>query len=112
MEESDRKHSLQRLTWALYGLAAAGVVTGGLLTLIGLVAAHIKVSDTAGTLYHSHLRNLIRSCWISFGLMFVGALLLVVLIGIPIMVGASVWFIYRIIKGVLFLNDGKPYPGL
>lgn len=31
-----------------------------------------------------------------------------IIIAVPLMVGASIWWIYRIVRGFVNLNDGRP----
>jgi len=40
----------------------------------------------------------------------IGSILLLVLVGWFVLVAAGIWIIYRIVKGALYLNDGKPLP--
>jgi hypothetical protein len=39
----------------------------------------------------------------------IGGVLLLVLIGIPVLWAVSIWMLYRIIKGWLYLYDNKPF---
>ena len=39
-----------------------------------------------------------------------GVLTLIFGVGLFILLAGFVWFVYRIVKGWLFLNDGKPMP--
>ncbi|HEX4294677.1 MAG TPA: hypothetical protein VHZ29_11120 [Rhizomicrobium sp.] len=45
----------------------------------------------------------------TLALMVVGIPLCFVLVGIPIVIGAVVWSLYRTIKGLLRAIDDKPY---
>jgi uncharacterized membrane protein len=40
----------------------------------------------------------------------IGGVLVFVLVGFAILFAAAVWVIYRIVKGWLYLADGKPLP--
>ena len=96
------------MTHVIYALYAASLLVGGITALVAIVLNYIKKEDVAGTFLESHFRWQIRTFW--FGLLwgFIGAILLLVLIGIPILVADVVWFIYRIAKGWLRLHEGKP----
>ena len=118
------------LAYALFGTAAviALVSSGmhfvaplmGLVGIAGLIVAYVKRDDAQGTWVASHLTWLIRTFWFSFLWGVVGALVLVVLgiilIGIPIAfliwAMASIWVIYRVIRGYLLFKESKPIPGM
>jgi uncharacterized membrane protein len=118
------------LAYALFGTAAVvALVSSGLLVaaplmgivgIAGLIVAYVKRDDARGTWVASHLRWLIRTFWFSFLWGVVGGVVLLVLglvlIGIPIAfliwAVASIWMIYRVIRGYLLFKDSKPIPGL
>ena len=118
------------LAYALFGTAAviALVSSGihfvaplmGLVGVAGLIVAYVKRDDAQGTWVASHLTWLIRTFWFSFLWGVVGAIVLVVLgiilIGIPIALliwaVASIWVIYRVIRGYLLFKESKPIPGM
>ena len=92
----------------VYGLQALSFAFG-VTALIGLVINYIKREDAAGTLYQSHFDWQIRTFWwgllwcvLGFVLMFAFGL------GLIVLFVAWVWAIYRVVKGWLKLNDGKP----
>ena len=100
--------ALRTLTIVVYALQAAGFITGGLGWIVAVVVNYVKKEEVAGTLYESHFRWQIRTFW--FGLLWgvVGGLLVVVLVGFAVLFANTVWIIYRIVKGWLYLSDGKP----
>jgi len=107
---AQKENANRTMTTAIYALYAVSLFVG-ITALVAIVLNYIKKDDVAGTFYESHFRWQIRTFW--FGLLwgFIGAVLIVVLIGIPILIADLIWFIYRIAKGWLNLNDNKPmYP--
>jgi uncharacterized membrane protein len=118
------------LAYALFGTAAiiALVSSGfhlvaplmGLVGIAGLIVAYVKRDDAQGTWIASHLTWLIRTFWFSFLWGVVGAVVLlvlgIILIGIPIALFiwavASIWVIYRVIRGYLLFKESKPIPGM
>ena len=118
------------LAYALFGAAAVvGLLSSGfhfiapllgLIGIAGLIVAYVKRDDARGTWVESHFRWLIRTFWFSFLWGIVGGLVLIVLgiilIGIPlallIWAVASIWVIYRVIRGYLLFKDSKPIPGV
>jgi uncharacterized membrane protein len=91
----------------------------GLAGVAGVVVCYLKRRDARGTFVESHFRWLIGTFWYSLLWGVIGGIVLVVLglilIGIPIAwliwVAASIWVLYRIVRGYLLFNDRKPIPG-
>jgi uncharacterized membrane protein len=61
----------------------------------------------AGTYLESHFRWQIRTFWFALLWSVIGVLTLVLVVGAFVLLGNLVWVIYRIVKGGLYLNDGK-----
>ena len=101
--------SLKTLTTVVYALQAVGFFVG-LTWIVGVVINYVKKDEAAGTWVETHFRWQIRTFW--FGLLWavVGWILAFVLIGFAVLFADAVWIIYRIVKGWLNLNDGKPMP--
>lgn len=92
-----------------YILQALGVVTG-VAALAGLILNYIKRSEVQGTFVASHFTWQIKTFWFALLGMFVGLLLSVLGIGVIIVFAVGIWYIYRIVKGWLALNDGRELP--
>src|SRR5215212_3992688 len=102
----------------LTGIIGAATVIGAFLTgwpsIIAVVLNYVKRGETRGTWLESHFRWQIRTFW--FGLLWISLCLLFIVatFGIVIVVAwipialVSVWFIYRIARGWLALNDNRP----
>jgi uncharacterized membrane protein len=128
--ESGRAVDLEELGWwtqVIYLLHACSLLTGilGVATVIGaflvgwpsvlaLILNYVKRRDARGTWLESHFRWQIRTFW--FGLLWVivcvafivmtfGLGLLVVWVPLGLL---ALWFIYRIARGWLSLNRGRP----
>lgn len=104
---TDRAASIKTLTAVIYALYGVGVIIG-VSSVVAVIVNYVKRADVAGTLYDSHFTWQIRTFWFSLLFGIVGGILSGVVIGIPIMALTWLWYIYRIVKGFLFLNDGKP----
>ena len=118
------------VAYLLYGIGAVGALIShgfpvaaplfGVLGIIGVIIAYVKRDDARGTWLASHMRWLIRTFWYSLLWAVIGGLVLVtlglILIGIPIAfliwAVASIWVIYRVIKGYLLFKDNRPIPGM
>ena len=96
------------ITQIIYGLYAAGFLTGGLTSIAAVIVNYVKRDEVAGTLYESHFRWQIRTFWFSLLFSVIGWITVIVLVGFPILLATVIWVIYRIVVGWLRLNEGKP----
>ncbi len=99
--------SLKNLTTLIYALYAASFLVG-VSAIVAVIMNYVKRQDVAGTIYESHFRWQIRTFW--FGLLWgaLGIITWLVVIGWIVLSANGIWIIYRIVKGWLYLNDGKP----
>jgi uncharacterized membrane protein len=102
-----RRAQLKQLTLAVYLLYAAGFFVG-LTAIVAIVINYIKRDDVAGTIYASHFTWQIRTFWWSLLWGIVGGITLLIGVGFVVLLADAVWVIYRIVKGVLNLNEDKP----
>jgi uncharacterized membrane protein len=98
--------SLRNVTTVVYALQAASILVG-VTYLIAVIVNYIKLNEVRGTWLESHFNWQIRTFWFFLLWTVLGALTLGLGVGYFILVANSIWFIYRIIKGWLNLNDGK-----
>ena len=84
----------------------------GLLILftpvIGVILAFIKRDEAQGSIYASHIDYLIKTFWVSLIGLFLGRLTILILIGWLILLVTAIWFIYRVVIGLIKLNEDKP----
>lgn len=99
--------SFKNYTMIVYGLYALGLFLGGVPTVIGLIVAYLKRNEYSGTIYAEHLSFLIRTFWYGVLWSIVALILALVYIGFIVMFVVGIWYIYRIVRGFLYLNDGK-----
>lgn len=107
-------------TWGLVSyllhfiVAIAAVIPGAQVSILLLVVALgmdlIKRDDAFGTWHASHIRWRIRSVlWAGFFYVITLPLFLLFLFpGLLAWTIVSVWFLYRIVKGMLRMNAGRP----
>ena len=121
-----REDSLIGWTQLIYGLHAFSLLTGilGAATIIGafltgwpsiiaVILNYVKRGDVRGTWLESHFRWQIRTFW--FGLLWASLCVLFVIgtLGIGFLVVwlpagiLTMWFIYRIVRGWMALNDRR-----
>ena len=102
--------NLKDITILVYLLQAIAFV--GFTPVIGLIINYFKKSEVAGSILDSHFRWQIRTFW--WGLLWfsLASFLIFIWIGIPIgypmLVILFVWWFYRLIRGWLRLNKGRP----
>jgi len=112
-----RLESLKKICLVDYALHIAGpLLSMGVLSVIALIVNYIKRDDARGTIYESHMNWMIRTFWWTLFwviVSFLPALLLTVLtfgfLSFLFLVPV-IWYLYRMIKGVLWLNDARPMP--
>ena len=95
-----------QITHVAYGLYALGVLTG-ILAIAGLIVAYIKRDDAVGTYLESHYSWLIRTFWWGMLWTVIGLILSIVVIGFAVLAAAWIWWVYRVIKGWLRLNEKR-----
>jgi uncharacterized membrane protein len=107
-------HAFSLLTGILGVATVIGSFLVGWPSIIAVILNYLKRSDARGTWLESHFRWQIRTFW--FGLLWVSLCVLFVLVtlGIGILIAwlplgvITIWFIYRIARGWLALNDRRP----
>ena len=118
--DSERDASLRtigNISYAIHAIVAVSAVLPGvqasvLLLLAAFVLDMVKRGDAAGTWQASHFDWSIRSVLWAGGLYLVTSPLFLLLF-VPGMIAwavISIWFLYRVVRGWLALNDRKPMP--
>ena len=95
------------ITHVIYGMYAASILIG-ISAIVGIVLNYIKRDDVAGTWLESHFRWQIRTFWYTLLWGVIGCILAIVVIGFAVLFADFVWFVYRVAKGWIRLNEGKP----
>ena len=115
------------LTYILYGLHLFSVVNGllssafivtaflsGWPSLLAVVLNYWKRSEVQGTLLASHFEWQIKTFWVSLLLLLIAGVLMVTVILIPIsillLLGTGIWILYRMLRGILNLQEGSGMP--
>ena len=114
---SDREQSLKNIghiSYALHTIVAVSAVIPGvqasiLLLLVAFIIDLVKKGDAAGTWQESHFGWRIRSV-VWAGVLYVLTLPLWLLFFVPGWIAwcvISLWFLYRVVKGWMCLNDNR-----
>lgn len=84
-------------------------VFGWVAAIVGLVLAHVE-RETAPDWLRSHFVFQIRTFWIGLLYYSISLLCCIILIGFPMLLAVSVWFIVRCALGISRLSRGEAYP--
>ncbi|MES2259304.1 MAG: hypothetical protein V4724_12325 [Pseudomonadota bacterium] len=110
-----RTASAKNVAWWLYiAHAVSFVFSLGAFSFIPLIINYVKRPETEGSFVHSHHSWQIRSFWWYAVWMVIGGVCWITFIGIPLAVliwcGAWLWKAYRLIKGIVDLNNNTAMP--
>lgn len=103
----EKLQSAKTLTTVIYGLYFASLFVG-LTCIIAIIINYVKQGDVQGSFMQSHFRWQIRTFWFALLWVIIGGVTTFIGVGFVILFINAVWFIYRIVKGFLYLNDNKP----
>jgi len=125
-EEYDKPVSgnLVTLTYIIYGLHVFSAVTGiitsaavvtafltGWPSIIAVILNYVTRNEVRGTFLESHYSWQIRTFWFPLLWVLDAAALFITIIGIPLawvmIFVVGLWVIYRMVRGVLRLADGR-----
>jgi len=106
-------HALSLLTGVFTLASVVGAFLTGWPSIIAVILNYVKRGEARGTWLESHFRWQIRTFW--FGALWIGLCVLFIIgtLGIGILVAwfpmmlVGLWFIYRIARGWIALNDGR-----
>ncbi len=120
VEVTDTQRQLRtvgHISYALHAIVAVGAVVPGfqpgvLLLIAAFILDLVKRGDAAGTWQESHFRWRIHSVLWAAGLYLLTSplFLLLFLPGLIAWMAVSIWFLYRVVRGWLALNDGRAMP--
>ena len=98
------------------GITGAATVVGGFVgsvpSIIAVIINYVKRGGARGSWAASHYRWQIRTFWFALLWLIIAMLLVVTLVGAPVglglLLGLTLWLIYRIARGWLRLLDKQP----
>jgi len=97
------------LPGVVYALNIAGLVTGGLTSVVGVALAYVSRKGAPEWL-QSHYLFQIRTFWLSLLFGLIGGLLSFVGVGVLVLLALGVWIAVRSIMGLSWLLKGQAYP--
>lgn len=92
------------IAYLLYGVAAVFPPAA----VAGVIYAHVKRDEVAGSFAESHMTWLIRTFWMTVLFGVIGYVLALVLVGFLILFVVGVWYIFRVVKGFVAFYENQP----
>ena len=120
-QEQEQEQGLKSIGWVSYvlhlivavGALVPGAQAGALLLVVALVIDLVKKADAEGSWQASHFSWRIRSVIVAGLLYLITAplYLLFILPGALAWLMVSIWFLYRIVKGMVAMNNNRAVVG-
>lgn len=98
---------LWKVVVVVYLLQALAIPTSGLMAVAGVIINYLKQDEARNSPLEAHFRWQIRTFWIGLLWGVIGTVTTFLIIGWFILVGLAIWYIYRVVRGALALNDGR-----
>ncbi len=103
---SEHDQEKKKLATIVYVLQALGFVIG-VTYIAAVIFNYYKKEEVAGHWVASHFRWQMRTFWFSVLWVIVGIISAIFIVGYIVLGINAIWVVYRIVKGWLYLNDGK-----
>ncbi len=92
----------------IYILYLASFISG-VTSIVGVVLAYVS-RDTAPEWLKSHYTFQIRTFWMALLYFVIAIPLCFIVIGVPLLIAAMIWFVVRCALGISRLMRSEPYP--
>lgn len=105
-----REDTLRKITLFDYALHLLSPFTFMTLSVIALIINYVKRPDSVGTVFHSHMNFMIRTCWWTLFWIVITWVIAFITLGIFgwVTIFPVLWYMYRMIKGLLRAVDSRP----
>lgn len=115
IEHDTGRQAPTRVAHIMYILHAISPFTLWTLSLVAVIVGAINRDSVRGTWVESHYSWLLRTfMWGLVWLVLTTVVFIVTIIGILLLwipwLILTIWYLYRVIRGWLLLNDGRPAP--
>jgi uncharacterized membrane protein len=105
-------HAFAIVVGVVGSATVVGSFVGSVPSIVAVILNYLKRGEARGSWLESHYRWQIRTFWYAIGWVVLAFFLIVTVLGIPfafaILVGVSLWLVYRIARGWLRLRDRLP----
>ncbi len=110
VRDDDSARVMAIVAWVLFII---GWPTLHLATVGGVILAYVQRDDVRGSIWESHYEALINTFWTGLVVGVVGVLACItvvgLIVGIPLLVGLVIWFLYRSIRGLIHAIESRAY---
>lgn len=106
-EQRFNEDPLWKIVVVVYLLQALAIPTSGLMAVAGVIINYVKQDEARNSVLEPHFRWQIRTFWIALLWAVIGTVTTFLIIGWFILAGLAIWYIYRVVRGALALNDGR-----
>lgn len=93
-----------------YVLHIIGPFTAFVLNVAGLILNHIKAATTTNHFIRSHHSWMLRTFWWSLLWSIISGVLCLILIGYLGLLAVGIWWIYRVVRGLINYSERLPMP--
>lgn len=102
----------KNIVWLVYILHVLGFFTGGLTTIAAIIINYVKAGDLQSSIAKSHFKWQVRTFWCSLVWGIVSLVLVYFLVGLLGFLVLFVWYVYRLVIGMINLNNEKGMYGV
>ena len=103
-KHEDHSSDYEGLALGIYLLQALAFLFGGITFIIAVILGYLNKQHAKGTWLESHYQWQINTFWVALALVVIGTLTLPYIIGVVVLIAATIWTIYRIAYGWITLN--------
>lgn len=75
------------------------------IIIVAMVLNYFNEDKVAGTWIHTHFAWQARTFWKALIWYLIGLILCLIVVGVIVIFGVYVWYLYRMIKGWIYLSD-------
>ena len=109
--DAEQASESERTTLTIaYVLHVIGPFTAFLLNIAGVVLNHIKAAETRNHFIRSHHSWMLRTFWWTLLWSLVCWPLCLVLVGFAGYAALGIWWIYRVVRGLVNYSERRPMP--
>jgi uncharacterized membrane protein len=95
------------ILYVAYACLGLGLILPVLVPIAGVIIAYLK-RNAPSPLLRAHAEWIIVTFWVTLVVGIVGAALILVLVGWLVLAVLWVWYIYRVVRGVVRLSERRP----
>lgn len=111
VNDAEQASESERTTLTIaYVLHVIGPFTAFLLNLAGVILNHVKAAETRNEYIRSHHVWMLRTFWWTLLWSVLSWPLCFVLVGFVTLAAVGIWWIYRVVRGLINYSNHVPMP--